>query len=352
MPTKQKRTVQTKLRLSNKNEDAWRTIGRAKNKHQLEQENTDLNKKADTKKTPPRNVEQFATSSSPDALDHSTDEDSLVESKLIAAITTLTNSPDFKPNSTTPLSLDLNDFPPLLPKIKLITDDSNFAQKERSNETQAMDIDDNTSPESFFVSSFPKQFPPDWSVSPANNYIKPEKDEMEKVDSSLLSENERHFALCLAPFSKEFFIATGKSKLQVSEEYHKLIRVMVWHNRYRVKQGLNYFSPAEFESFLKQEMPQEFADLGIEIDDFLSDLIKIRNVEQTSFDVFNQCFKDQLPEIKVSKSTPSTSSSEKNYQHSRKTQISLLLQQTSYTNLLLLLMTKKSLTPQSINRLF
>jgi hypothetical protein len=113
-----------------------------------------------------------------------------VESKLVAAITTLTNSPDFKPKSTTPLSLDPNDFPPLPPKIKLITDDSNFSQKERSNETQAMDIDDNTSPESFFVSSFPKQFPLDWSVSPANNYIKPEKDEMDKVDSSLLSENE------------------------------------------------------------------------------------------------------------------------------------------------------------------
>jgi hypothetical protein len=54
MPTKQKRTVQTKLRPSTKNEDAWRTIGRAKNKHQLEQEIPDPNKKADTKKTPPR----------------------------------------------------------------------------------------------------------------------------------------------------------------------------------------------------------------------------------------------------------------------------------------------------------
>ncbi len=86
---------------------------------------------------------------------------------------------------------------------------------------------------------------------------------------------------------------------------------MVWHNRHRVKQGMNYFSPAELKSSLKQEMPQEFASLGIEIDDFLSDLIKIRNVEQTSFDVFNQCFKDHLPKINVPTSTPSTSSSEK-----------------------------------------
>jgi hypothetical protein len=296
MPTKQKRTVQTKLRPSTKNEDAWRTIGRAKNKHQLEQEIPDPNKKADTKKTPPRDVELVATSSPPDTLDHSTDEDSIVDSRLIADITTLTNSLDSKPNSTTPSSLDLNEFPPLPPKIKQITDDSHYAQKGKSNETQIMDIDVITSPESFFVSSFPKQFPPDWSVSAVNNYIKPEKDVMDKVDSSLLSENKRRYALCLAPFSKEFFIATGKSKLQMSEEYQELVRVIVWHNRYRVKKGLNYFSPAEFESFLKQEMPQEFADLGIEIDDFLSDLIKIRNVEQSSFNVFNQCFKDQLPE--------------------------------------------------------
>jgi hypothetical protein len=107
----------------------------------------------------------------------------------------------------------------------------------------------------------------------------------------------------------------GNSKLQVSEEYQELIRVMVWHNRYRVKQGLNYFSPAEFESFLKLEMPQDFDDLGIEIDDFLSDLIKIRNVEQTSFDIFNKFFKDHLPQIKHSTSAPATSSSEKKTAH-------------------------------------
>jgi hypothetical protein len=39
-------------------------------------------------------------------------------------------------------------------------------------------------------------------------------------------------------------------------------------------------TPKEFETFLKQEMPQEFSDLGIEIDDFLDDLIKIKNEEQ------------------------------------------------------------------------
>ncbi len=53
---------------------------------------------------------------------------------------------------------------------------------------------------------------------------------MEAVYSSLATENERRLALCFPPFSKEFCIATGYSKLQVSQEYAELIRVIVWQN--------------------------------------------------------------------------------------------------------------------------
>ncbi len=130
---------------------------------------------------------------------------------------------------------------------------------------------------------------------PANNFIKPNTANMDAVESSLLPENERRLALCLAPLSKAFYIATGSSKLQVSEDYQELIRVMVWHNRSRVKQGLKSISPAELEQFLKQEMTQDFDDLGIEIDDFLEDLIKIRNVEQYSFDTYNKYIQEHSP---------------------------------------------------------
>jgi hypothetical protein len=134
---------------------------------------------------------------------------------------------------------------------------------------------------------------------------------MDAVDSSLLPENERRFALCLAPFLREFYIATGYSKLQVSEEYQELIRVMVWHNRSRVKQGLKSLSPEELEQFLKQEMTQDFDDLGIEIDDFLEDLIKIRNVEQYSFDIFNKYIQDHSQKIQSPTKAAPLSSSEK-----------------------------------------
>jgi hypothetical protein len=141
---------------------------------------------------------------------------------------------------------------------------------------------------SLFVASFPKNYSSDWKNSLANNYVKPNTTNMDNVDAALFSENERRSALCLVPFSKEFFIATGQSKLQMSEEYQELIRVMVWRNRSRIKQGLPAFTPEELETFLNEEMAQDFDDLDIYIDVFLGDLIKIRNDEQKSFDVYNE----------------------------------------------------------------
>jgi hypothetical protein len=150
---------------------------------------------------------------------------------------------------------------------------------------------------SFFVSSFPENFPLNWNQSSANNYVKPNTGDMDAVDASLFSENERQLALCLKLFSREFFIATGQYKLQVSEEYQELIRVMVWHNRSRIKQGLTTFSPEELELFLNKEMSQDFADLDIAIDDFLADLIKIRHSEQKSFDVYNELVKNNKKKV-------------------------------------------------------
>jgi hypothetical protein len=118
---------------------------------------------------------------------------------------------------------------------------------------------------------------------------------MDAADSSVLPENERRTSLCLAPFSKEFFIATGYSKLQVPDDYLKLVRVIVWHNRSCLKKGGKNLSPAKLELFLRQEMSQDFGDLGIEIDDFLADLVKIRHAEENSFAIYNKYIQEHLP---------------------------------------------------------
>jgi hypothetical protein len=74
---------------------------------------------------------------------------------------------------------------------------------------------------------------------------------------------------------------------------------MVWRNRSRIKQGLTAFSPEELETFLKEEMSQNFDDLDIHIDDFLADLIKIRHAEQKSFDVYNEFIKNNKKKPQV-----------------------------------------------------
>ncbi len=112
---------------------------------------------------------------------------------------------------------------------------------------------------SAWTKSFPEVYPLDWSISLANNYIKPTS-EIDAIDSSLLSENERRLSLCLCPFSKEFFIATGYSKLQLPDDYLELTRVIVWHNRQRLKMGLELLNPRELEEFLHEEMAQDFSD--------------------------------------------------------------------------------------------
>jgi hypothetical protein len=94
-------------------------------------------------------------------------------------------------------------------------------------------------------------------------------------------------SLCLAPFSKEFNTITGHSKLNIPDDYQELVRVIIRHNRQRLKMGLFVLCPKELEEFLQQEMHQDFSDLGIEIDDFLSDLIKTRQEEDMSFAVYN-----------------------------------------------------------------
>jgi hypothetical protein len=142
-----------------------------------------------------------------------------------------------------------------------------------------------------FTEAFPKIFPPDYSLSCANHYIKPISKDLDAIDSSPLPENERHASLCLAPFSKEFYTATGYSKLQLPDDYLELVRVIVWHNRQRIKMGMNILDPSELEKFLHEEMSQDFSDLGIDIDNFLADLIKIRQEESLAFDIFNNWVK-------------------------------------------------------------
>jgi hypothetical protein len=101
----------------------------------------------------------------------------------------------------------------------------------------------------------------------------------------------------LPPFSKEFYKATGCTKLQVSDEYAEIIRVIVWHNRQRRKNGLPFLSPSEFEPFLQEEMLQDFTDLGIEIEDFITDLIKNHLEEEKSFAIYNNLIVSQTSQL-------------------------------------------------------
>jgi hypothetical protein len=233
----------------------------------------------------------------------SNDEISEAEQEIIAAINAINSSKKF-------VSLLDNQVPKIVTEETNVMDaDENSKSNQPSNDIEMeedgkpfsstkspqkeIDKYDTNLSKSFFVSSFPENFPLNWNQSSANNYVKPNTGDMDAVDASLFSENERRLALCLKLFSREFFIATGQSKLQVSEEYQELIRVMVWRNRSRIKQGLKTFSPDELELFLNEEMSQDFADLDIAIDDFLADLIKIRHSEQKSFDVYNELVKNK-----------------------------------------------------------
>jgi hypothetical protein len=156
-------------------------------------------------------------------------------------------------------------------------------------QTSADDDMETSSEDSYsaFTNLYPHDYPPDWTISPANNYIKPTSIDTDAIDSSLLPENERRIALCLYPFSKEFFIATGFSKLQLPDDYQELTRVIIWHNRQRLKKGLSVLKPEEFVKFLFSEMSQDFSDLGIDIPDFLDDLIKVHHSENIAFNTYN-----------------------------------------------------------------
>jgi hypothetical protein len=77
----------------------------------------------------------------------------------------------------------------------------------------------------------------------------------------------------------------------VPDDYLELIRVIVWHNRQCLKMGLHVLSPKELEEFLYEEMSQDFSDLGIESKDFLADLLKAREENQKSFDIYKNYIK-------------------------------------------------------------
>jgi hypothetical protein len=248
---KEGKSFQFKLKPSFKNDEAWKTIGRPKRREQTSsslQDRKDSNKKPDTKNTPPREADPMNTlkqNTSPSDDDqklmakqdplsiplpvsptHSTDGLD-IESNLLAA---------FKKaiNTETSTFLEEADFPPLSPPtMKLSGDGCNNLTNEfladttnsSVNSTEQMDITDDTTTSSF-AKTYPYTYSPDWTLSPANNYQQPSPTNTDATDS-----NKRRFSLCLSPFTKAFFIATGYSKLQVPEDYLELIRVIVWHRK-------------------------------------------------------------------------------------------------------------------------
>jgi hypothetical protein len=334
------RSVQTKLKPS-QSDTSWKTIGRTKKREQTSDDPYDSTfKKTDSKDTPPRDA--FTKTLQPDPRNipipsspsSSMEDSSLEERRLLSTIKGSLNKapksasllpltersqvkPEFPTSPNTSPIFSNNEISTaeqeIIAAINAINSSKKFASiSEKDSSTTCPNIEiktpsvEPTVPDmvmsdvhykpaenhnnklSLFVASFPKNYSSDWKNSLANNYVKPNTTNMDNVDAALFSENERRSALCLVPFSKEFFIATGQSKLQMSEEYQELIRVMVWRNRSRIKQGLPAFTPEELETFLNEEMAQDFDDLDIYIDVFLGDLIKIRNDEQKSFDVYNE----------------------------------------------------------------
>jgi hypothetical protein len=264
MPSR-KKTIQTTL---TNNETAWKTIGRAKRNVTSTAPQTDLKdkKKTDIKLTPPRLTEQVISLQNPlkTPLPESptASSDSSLELNLIANINSFNSSkkigslkgkefptlPSLKLNTAATeeknkvevqdmMKTDITGGFPEVPKKENKGEDQEEMQIAEIDET-SMDNDMEVASEdsySAFTKLYPQDYPPDWSISPANNYVKPTSSDIDVIDSSLLPENEKRIALCLYPFSKEFFIATGFPKLQLPDDYQQLTRVIVWHNRQRLK---------------------------------------------------------------------------------------------------------------------
>jgi hypothetical protein len=154
------------------------------------------NKKTNIKSTPPRPIEHptpkqdLLNTPLPDSPISFTVDNSVAELNLIAAINKLNSS------KTTTALLE-NGFPPLL-KMKHQEEDVSTSSKDKVVENEIeqtsvsydrMEIPTNDTI-SFFMKSFPEHYPPDWSLSPANNYQQPPRENLDAVDSSLIPENE------------------------------------------------------------------------------------------------------------------------------------------------------------------
>jgi hypothetical protein len=275
------RSIQTKLKSSTQDDNAWKTIGRPKKREQASEASQDRNfKKADSKNTPPRdaltktlqldpltapipsspnssmddstntegnfllaikgttNKPAKFTTSQPPSMELSNDEISKAEYELIAAINAINSSKTFvshtKSNTTSDIGEEKREISLVsataseggspsvdVRKTPDTKEDNNF-QIDIHQSSEPMDVTEEFST-SFFTQHFPRIYPPDWTLSPANNFQLPNPDQTDAIDSSLVIENERHLSLCLAPFSKEFYTITGHSKLNIPEDYQELI---------------------------------------------------------------------------------------------------------------------------------
>ncbi len=217
---------------------------------------TDDNTKADGNFPPIKDttIKPDRLTTSKPSSKNSSDELSSVERELIAAINAINSSKSLVSQS----KKELTTIPSLHTKSNITsseeqleifsdtTTDSDVIMSEENEEKfhanknpnimieEVSDYVKNTNENSPaatpFTAVFPKVFPPNYSSSRANHYIKPNSKEMDATDSSLLQENERRVSLCLDPFSREFYKATGHSKLQLPDDYLELVRVIVYEN--------------------------------------------------------------------------------------------------------------------------
>jgi hypothetical protein len=247
------RSIQTKIKTTTQDDNSWKTIGRPKKREQASEATNDGNfKKTDSKNTPPRDISMKSLQQDPRTVpipsspNSSTDDNIKADGNFLPAIrgsiikhdrlTASKSSTEFSSGERSTAEQELtSDSGEQFGTSSEIATDSDIIMSEDNDEKfhankntnimieEVITCSENTNEippaATPFTAAFPKDFPPNYSSSRANHYVKPNSKELDAIDSSLLHENERRVSLCLDPFSREFYKATGHSKLQLPDDY-------------------------------------------------------------------------------------------------------------------------------------
>jgi hypothetical protein len=187
------------LNVLGEKDTAWSVV--ARNTKREQQSSDTSNKKLDTKRTPPRpespliSKEKSTVATKPSNKEHVLDEKDFPllspPKKFDKTCSVHTKSISTDDDSKPPFTegdIDSKD-------ISLSSKTCHAAVECENKKVVADSLEPRVitdeSPISFFSQSFPENYPPDWKISPANNYIIPDPNNIDAVDSSLAIENER-----------------------------------------------------------------------------------------------------------------------------------------------------------------